>query len=99
MGWTVVCLVVGVCHGLMALLLAWNRRRTTPLAANPALGASCPSVLVVVPARNEEANIEACVRSLMGQDYPALQLRVIDDHSTDRTASIVRALAATDPRL
>ena len=53
----------------------------------------------MVPARNEEANIEACVRSLLQQDYPALKIRVVDDHSTDRTAVIVRALAANDSRL
>lgn len=99
MSWTVLCLVVGVCHAMMALLLLWNRWRTTPLEPNPVLGSRPPSVLVVVPARNEEANIEACVRSLLGQDYPALQVRVVDDNSTDRTATLVRALAATDPRL
>ncbi len=97
--WTVLCLVVGVCHVLMALLLPWNRWRTTPLEPNPQLGAIPPRVLVVVPARNEEANIAACVRSLLLQDYPALEIRVVDDHSTDRTADIVRELAASDPRL
>ena len=83
----------------MALLLLWNRHRTTPLEDAPRLGAEPPSVLIVIPARNEEGNIEACVRSALAQDYPALQVRVVDDHSTDRTAAIVEALAAQDSRL
>lgn len=97
--WTVVCLLVGICHLLMALLLLWNRRRTTPLEADPPLIAELASVLVVIPARNEEANIEACVRSVLAQDYPVLRVRVVDDHSTDRTATLVQALAANDSRL
>lgn len=83
----------------MALLLLWNRSRTTPLEPDPAPGARPPSVLVVIPARNEEANIGDCVRSVLAQDYPNLRVRVVDDHSTDRTAAIVQDLAAADPRL
>ncbi len=51
---------------------------------------------VLVAARNEEANIENCLRALYGQDYPAdlYEVIVIDDRSTDRTASIVRSLQA-----
>ena len=83
----------------MALLLLWNRHRTTPLEAEPPPSAEPASVLVVIPARNEEANIEACVRSVLTQDYPGLGVRVVDDHSTDRTAALVQALAANDSRL
>ncbi|MFM8177591.1 MAG: glycosyltransferase, partial [Candidatus Kapaibacterium sp.] len=44
-----------------------------------------PLVSVVVPARNEEGNIEACVMSLLDIDYPAdkLQIIIVDDRSTD----------------
>jgi len=90
---------VGGCHLMMALLLLFNRARTTKLALDPAPPAPPPSVLIVVPARNEEPNIEACVRSLLSQDYPRLTVRVVDDHSTDRTAALVQALADRDPRL
>ncbi len=53
------------------------------------------SVTVLVPVRNEEANIEACIDSLLRQDYPQEHYRivVIDDQSTDRTADIVHAIA------
>jgi chlorobactene glucosyltransferase len=49
-------------------------------------------VAVLVPARNEEENIEACLRSLLRQDYPNLEVWVYDDISTDRTAEILARL-------
>jgi cellulose synthase/poly-beta-1,6-N-acetylglucosamine synthase-like glycosyltransferase len=59
-----------------------------------------PSVTVVVAARNEEHNIGPCLESLLRLRYPAglLEILVVDDHSTDRTAEIVRGYAARDPR-
>ncbi len=58
-------------------------------------------VTVIVPARNEALNIEACLTSLQRQDYPSTQLQIIavDDRSTDDTAEIVRRLAENDERL
>lgn len=49
---------------------------------------------VIVPARNEAANIKHCVESILQQDYPAhlFELIVIDDHSEDNTAVIVQSL-------
>jgi cellulose synthase/poly-beta-1,6-N-acetylglucosamine synthase-like glycosyltransferase len=96
--------VVAVGHLLMALLLPFNRVRTRQLPRYPkpsgaASHAPSPSVYALVPARNEEANIGDCVRALLSQDYPNLRVRVIDDHSTDRTAAIVKEIAQNDPRL
>jgi peptidoglycan/xylan/chitin deacetylase (PgdA/CDA1 family)/glycosyltransferase involved in cell wall biosynthesis len=50
------------------------------------------SVTVVVPAYNEAANIAATVRSLVANDYPHLDVIVVDDGSTDDTYNIVRRL-------
>lgn len=58
-----------------------------------------PFVSVLLPVRNEEKNVEACIRSLLSQDYPAFELLVLDDESTDGTWSIVDRLAAEDDRL
>ena len=54
-----------------------------------------PHITVIIPARDEEANIEPCLRSLANQDYPKARVTVlvVDDHSTDATADIVRRLA------
>lgn len=59
------------------------------------------SIAVIVPARNEAANIERCLRGLLGQTYPSerIQIVVVDDGSVDGTAAIVRKVAAADPRV
>jgi chlorobactene glucosyltransferase len=49
-----------------------------------------PRVSVMVPARNEEENIRACLESLLEQDYPDFEVIVLDDHSTDRTWEILQ---------
>ncbi|MEO1512757.1 MAG: glycosyltransferase, partial [Planctomycetota bacterium] len=54
---------------------------------------------VCIPARDEEANIEAIVRSLLAQDHPAIRVVVYDDQSSDSTGEIVARLAAEDPRV
>ena len=56
-------------------------------------------VTIAVPARNEEATIEACLRSLMAQSYAHLEILVLDDNSEDNTAAIVRKLETEDSRL
>src|SRR6185437_14783611 len=58
-----------------------------------------PLVSVIIPARNEARNIERCVRSVLASTYPSLEVIVVDDHSTDATGSIARAMAAHDSRL
>ncbi|RKN31877.1 glycosyltransferase [Micromonospora musae] len=56
-------------------------------------------VSVIVPAYNEAANIAATVRSLMASDYPALEVIVVDDGSTDGTADIVERMRLRDVRV
>ncbi|MHB1863440.1 MAG: glycosyltransferase family 2 protein [Gemmatimonadaceae bacterium] len=58
-----------------------------------------PRVSVVIPARNEARNIERCARSVLASAYPELEVIVVDDHSTDGTGGIARAMAERDPRL
>lgn len=58
-----------------------------------------PSLSIIVPARNEERQIETCVRSLLAQSYPHYEVIVVDDRSTDATAQILDHLASTDARL
>lgn len=53
-----------------------------------------PHVSVLVPARNEEANIGDCVQSLLAQDYPDFEVVVLNDGSTDRTGEILEDLMA-----
>jgi len=56
-------------------------------------------VSVIVPGKDEEANIRAALDTILGQDYPDLEVIMVDDRSRDRTAAIVREVAARDPRV
>lgn len=53
-----------------------------------------PRVTVLIPARNEEADIEACLDAVLAQDYPhdRLEVIVVDGASTDRTVEVARRL-------
>jgi chlorobactene glucosyltransferase len=61
--------------------------------------ADLPSLSIVVPARNEERQIEACVRALLLQDHPDFEVIVVDDQSTDETPAILERLARESARL
>lgn len=58
-------------------------------------------VTIAMPCLNEERFIEACVRSVLAQDYPAdrLEVLVADGRSTDATRAILERLIAEDPRI
>jgi glycosyltransferase involved in cell wall biosynthesis len=62
-------------------------------AAFARAGAEKPKLSVIIPARDEEANIGRCLRSILAQQGIAFQVIVVDDHSTDRTAEIARQVA------
>jgi len=58
-----------------------------------------PRLSVVVAARDEAAHLEAAARTLLAQDYPDLEIVLVDDRSADATGAIVDRLAAEDPRV
>ena len=51
-----------------------------------------PLVSVIVPARNEQDNIQRCLLSLLAQNYPSFEVIVVNDSSTDYTLEIVRKI-------
>ncbi len=56
-------------------------------------------VSVLIPARNEAANIGPCVEAALASRGVDIEVLVMDDGSTDATAAIVRAIASRDPRV
>jgi chlorobactene glucosyltransferase len=73
----------------------WTRGRARPEAASAAPG----GVSVLIPARDEVANIERCVRAADAARGPITEIVVYDDDSTDGTGEVLAALAADVPRL
>jgi glycosyl transferase family 2 len=80
-----------------ALPLAWHFSEivdlTRPEREAPA-DVLLPSLTIVVPARDEEAEIEPALRSLLQLDYLQYQVVAVNDRSTDQTGRIMDRLAA-----
>ncbi|HZS99344.1 MAG TPA: glycosyltransferase family 2 protein [Terriglobales bacterium] len=54
-----------------------------------------PRVSIIVPARNEEEDIEQCLRGLLALDYDNYEVIAVNDRSTDRTGEIMEKVAAS----
>jgi len=65
----------------------------------PLCSAAPPLVSVIIPALNEEREIETALASVLALDYPNLEIIVLDDRSTDATPAILERMAAGHPRL
>jgi chlorobactene glucosyltransferase len=63
------------------------------------LAAPAPFISVLIPARNEEKRIRPCLGTLVDSNYPHLEILVLDDHSSDGTADLVRKRAQGDSRV
>lgn len=57
-----------------------------------------PLISVIIPARDEARNIADCLRSVLASDYGNLEVIVVDDHSSDGTATIAQRVADDDAR-
>lgn len=81
---------------LNILLNIWALKRPR---RDSKLPQSAPLVSILVPTRDEEENIEACLKSLQDQDYPNFEILVLDDSRSDDTFDIVQRIAAADKRI
>ena len=92
-----VIISVGLVGFVLNLIL--NLRSLKTPRGDSKIPEPAPFVSILVPARDEEANIETCLQSLRKQDYPNFEVLVLDDNSADNTANIVEQMAAKDSRL
>lgn len=87
-------MIIAVLRSMAFLTLAlW---RGTRKAFNPQFQ---PAVTIIVPAYNEETVIERCISSLLQQEYGPIEIVVVDDGSTDKTAEVVREHFGSHPRV
>ena len=86
---------VFILAAIPASLFLWN----LALYNQPPASSGCEPVSILIPARNEEHSIENSIRAALGSRNVDLELIVLDDHSKDRTADIVKRIAAEDKRL
>ena len=87
-----------LCALLPAGLFHRNVRLYTP-PPSPQPGTVPPAVAVLIPARNEAHTIRAAVEAALHSQHVRLEVLVLDDHSTDATAQIIRDIAARDTRV
>ena len=86
-------------HVATAVQILRGNRSIRFLRDLPPLAGPLPRVSILIPARNEERNLEEALRSVLALDYDNLEIDVVDDRSTDRTGEILDRLAAAEPRL
>lgn len=82
---------------LLVLAKGWKKLPKTMLEQSSVK----TKVSILVAARNEEAHIAETIDAILAQDYPKnlLELLVVDDHSTDRTSSIIASYKAKGVKL
>lgn len=87
---------VTLCAVVPAVLFLINLRRFREAMA---FAGTVPRVDVLIPARNEEANIADALEAVLASRGVELEVLVYDDGSTDGTTEILRRLAANDSRV
>lgn len=95
LGYGIISLFLGLAY--VALMESYSFFwKKTPEYIVPTDFQPSTSISLLIPARNEAANIEACLASALAQNYPSslLEIIVIDDHSDDQTAVKVTRIAA-----
>jgi glycosyltransferase involved in cell wall biosynthesis len=99
MGLLLLALATLLAHVATAIQIQRGNRSIRFLKDLPPLAGPLPRVSILIPARNEERNLEEALRSVLALDYDNLEIDVVDDRSTDRTGEILDRMAAAEPRL
>lgn len=81
------------------VLLLYGRAQARDLPSGTTIDGAWPRVSIIIPARDEEAEIEQALRSVLALDYPNVEVIVVNDRSTDRTSEVLTMVQATHPQL
>ena len=87
--------------GLLTVVLAVTlfNAATAPMLKKCVGLQNRPRVSILIPARNEEANIGACIEGFLSQDYDNFEIHVLDDQSTDHTGAIIEKFGEQHPEV
>lgn len=93
--------LAGLAYWAWLVVCIARTTRTVPRLGNqnPPQPQTWPRLSVVIPACNEADTIASAARTLLAQDYPDLQIVLVDDRSEDGTGEIIDELASADPRV
>ena len=83
---------------VLAATLRNIRKMAVPAALGHIADNQLPTVTVAVPARNETASLEACLASIVSNDYPKLEILALDDCSQDKTNEVIKSFAQAGVR-
>ena len=87
-------IIVLTLHGLS------RQRFLSPTTNLRLISSDAPLVSILVPVRNEQDRVlEACIQSILAQDYGRLEVIAVNDRSIDATGAILQTLAKSDERL
>ncbi|MEC7984600.1 MAG: glycosyltransferase, partial [Myxococcota bacterium] len=89
---------LGWCYALFRSIRAVIKKKHVLGVHHPA-AVEGTLVSVVIPARNEEANIAKAIQSVLSQVYTSLEVLVFNDASSDQTGTITDRIAAQDSRV
>ena len=94
------CYAIGVfllfCRLIRTLTLLRDQKE---LGATQAAERDWPTLDIVIPVKDEESHIAACLKSILAQDYPNKRIIVVNDRSTDGTAAAIERLQRDHPEL
>lgn len=98
---TLILALIACSFALFPALLFRKNLRVYNSPSSPQSGKPLdrPAVSVLIPARNEENSIRAAVEAVLASKGVTLEVIVLDDHSQDSTAAVVKEMTTHDPRV
>jgi len=96
-----ISIALAVFTGIYAVLVCYMRAGWSSLPSFSKKSIPKTRVSILIAARNEAANIGRTLSDILAQDFPMelLEIIVVDDHSTDDTAAVVRSFAERGVKL